>query len=41
MNKFGQFGFIDCSGHVEVHDSLVGVLLADQPRSVGALSSER
>ena len=34
MNKFRQLGFIDYNGHLEVHNSLVGVLLADQPRSV-------
>ena len=34
MNKFRQMGFIDYNGHLEVHNSLVGVLLADQSRSV-------
>jgi CRP/FNR family cyclic AMP-dependent transcriptional regulator len=34
MNKFREQGFIDYNGHLEVHNSLVGVLLADQPRSV-------
>ena len=34
MNKFRQLGFIDYNGHLEVHNSLVGILLADQPRSV-------
>jgi CRP/FNR family cyclic AMP-dependent transcriptional regulator len=34
MNKFRQLGFIDYNGHLEVHNSLVSVLLADQPRSV-------
>jgi CRP-like cAMP-binding protein len=34
MNKFRKQGFIDYNGHLEVHNSLVGVLLADQPRSV-------
>jgi CRP/FNR family transcriptional regulator, cyclic AMP receptor protein len=34
MNKFRQLGFIDYNGHLEVHNSLVGVLLADQPRTV-------
>src|SRR6187551_1844532 len=34
MNKFRQLGFIDYNGHLEVHTSLVGVLLADQPRTV-------
>src|SRR6187401_2738678 len=27
MNKFRQLGFIDYNGHLEVHNSLVGVLL--------------
>jgi CRP/FNR family transcriptional regulator, cyclic AMP receptor protein len=34
MNKFRHLGFIDYNGHLEVHNSLVGVLLTDQPRSV-------
>jgi CRP/FNR family transcriptional regulator, cyclic AMP receptor protein len=34
MNKFRQLGFIDYNGHLEVHNSLLGVLLADQPRTV-------
>jgi CRP/FNR family transcriptional regulator, cyclic AMP receptor protein len=34
MNKFRQKGFIDYNGHLEVHNSLVGVLLTDQPRTV-------
>jgi CRP-like cAMP-binding protein len=34
MNKFRKLGFIDYNGHLEVHSSLVGVLLTDQPRSV-------
>jgi hypothetical protein len=32
MNKFR--GFINYNGHLEVHNSLLGVLLADQPRIV-------
>jgi len=36
MNKFRQMGFIDYNGHLEVHNSLVGVLLADQPRTASA-----
>ncbi len=35
MNKFRKLGFIDYNGHLEVHSSLLGVLLADQPRTVG------
>jgi CRP/FNR family transcriptional regulator, cyclic AMP receptor protein len=34
MNKFRQLGFIDYNGHLEVHNSLLGVLLTDQPRTV-------
>ena len=34
MNKFRQLGFIAYNGHLEVHNSLVSVLLADQPRTV-------
>jgi CRP-like cAMP-binding protein len=36
MNKFRKLGFIDYNGHLEVHNSLVGVLLTDQPRTVSA-----
>jgi CRP/FNR family transcriptional regulator, cyclic AMP receptor protein len=34
MNKFRALGFINYNGHLEVHSSLLGVLLADQPRTV-------
>src|SRR5450759_1747176 len=35
MNKFRQSGFIDYRGkRLEVHSSLLGVVLGDQPRSV-------
>ena len=34
MNKFRQLGFIAYNGHMEVHSSLLSVLLADQPRTV-------
>ena len=36
MNKFRELGFIDYNGHVEVHNSLLGVLLADQSRFVSS-----
>jgi len=36
MNKFRKLGFISYNGHLEVHNSLLGVLLADQPRTVNA-----
>jgi CRP/FNR family transcriptional regulator, cyclic AMP receptor protein len=38
MNKFRRLGFIDYNGHLEVHNSLLGVLLADQPRTVSPRS---
>ena len=31
MNKFRRLGFIDYNGHLEVHSSLLSVVLADQP----------
>jgi len=34
MNKFRQLGFIAYNGHLEVHSSLLGILLADEPRTV-------
>ena len=34
MNKFRQSGFIDYNGRLEVHSSLLSVVLADQPRIV-------
>jgi len=34
MNKFRQAGFIDYNGHLEVHSSLLSVVLADPPRTV-------
>lgn len=36
MNKFRKLGFINYNGHLEVHNSLLSILLADQPRSVSA-----
>jgi len=36
MNKFRELGFIDYNGHLEVHNSLLSVLLAEQPRTVNA-----
>ncbi len=36
MNKFRELGFIEYNGHVEVHNSLLSVLLADHPRTVNA-----
>ena len=34
MNKFRKLGFINYNGHLEVHNSLLSVLLAEQPRTV-------
>ena len=31
MNKFRQLGFIDYNGHIEVHSSLLNVVLHDEP----------
>jgi CRP-like cAMP-binding protein len=34
MNKFRKLGFIDYNGHLEIHSSLLTVILADPPRTV-------
>jgi CRP/FNR family cyclic AMP-dependent transcriptional regulator len=34
MNKFRNLGLIDYNGHIEVHSSLLSVVLAEQSRSV-------
>jgi CRP/FNR family transcriptional regulator, cyclic AMP receptor protein len=34
MNKFRHLGFIDYNGHLEVHSSLLSVMLSDQPNTV-------
>jgi CRP-like cAMP-binding protein len=34
MNKFRQLGFISYNGHLEVHSSLLSVLLSEAPSSV-------
>jgi hypothetical protein len=31
MNKFRKLGFIDYNGHLELHGSLLSVVLNDQP----------
>jgi CRP-like cAMP-binding protein len=36
MNKFRKLAFINYNGHLEVRSSLLGVLLAGQPRTVNA-----
>jgi CRP/FNR family transcriptional regulator, cyclic AMP receptor protein len=32
MNRFRKLGFIDYNGHIEVHSSLLNVVLHDQPQ---------
>ena len=34
MNKFRKAGFINYNGHLEVHASLLSVVLKSRPRSV-------
>lgn len=34
MNKFRQLGFIDYNGHLEIHSSLLSVVLTEQPAGV-------
>jgi CRP/FNR family transcriptional regulator, cyclic AMP receptor protein len=36
MNKFRKLGFIDYNGHLEVHSSLLNVVLHDQPQILQA-----
>jgi CRP/FNR family transcriptional regulator, cyclic AMP receptor protein len=37
MNKFRHLGFIEYNGHLEVHSSLLSVMLSDQPNTVKRL----
>jgi CRP/FNR family cyclic AMP-dependent transcriptional regulator len=39
MNKFRKLGFIDYNGHLEVHSSLLSVVLNDQPNTGGAYAA--
>ena len=39
MNKFRQLGFIEYNGHLEVHSSLLSVVLSEQSRSVKPAAS--
>jgi len=32
MNKFRELGFINCNGSLEVHNSLLNVILHDKPQ---------
>jgi CRP/FNR family transcriptional regulator, cyclic AMP receptor protein len=41
MNKFRKAGFIDYNGHLEVHSSLLNVVLTDPARSVGLSADDR
>jgi CRP/FNR family transcriptional regulator, cyclic AMP receptor protein len=41
MNKFRQAGFIDYNGHLEVHSSLLSVVLTDPARSVDLSADDR
>jgi len=36
MNKFRKLGFIDYNGHLEVHSSLLSIVLNEQPNTVKA-----
>jgi CRP-like cAMP-binding protein len=38
MNKFRQLGFIDYNGHLEIHSSLLSVVLSDLPPTVAVPS---
>lgn len=38
MNKFRKLEFIDYNGHLEVHSSLLSVVLAEQPRTVETIA---
>jgi len=40
MNKFRKLGFIDYNGHLEVHTSLLNVVLHDQPQISGVHAAE-
>jgi CRP/FNR family transcriptional regulator, cyclic AMP receptor protein len=41
MNKFRKAGFIDYNGHLEVHSSLLSVVLTDPARSVDLSADDR
>jgi CRP-like cAMP-binding protein len=38
MNKFRQLGFIDYNGHLEIHSSLLSVVLSEPPTGVKTVS---
>jgi CRP/FNR family cyclic AMP-dependent transcriptional regulator len=39
MNKFRKMGFVDYNGHLEIHSSLLNVVLHDQPHISGVSSA--
>jgi CRP/FNR family transcriptional regulator, cyclic AMP receptor protein len=39
MNRFRKMGFIEYNGRIEVHKSLLNVILHDQPSQVDAMSA--
>lgn len=41
MNKFRKLGFINYNGHIDVHSSLLSVVLADKARSVSPAAEPR
>ena len=41
MNKFRKLGFIEYNGHLEVHSSLLNVVLHDQPQISGVQAGRR
>ena len=41
MNKFRKLGFIDYNGHLEIHSSLLNVVLHDQPQISGVNGGAR
>lgn len=41
MNKFRKLGFIDYNGHLEIHSSLLNMVLHDQPQISGVTAGEK
>jgi len=41
MNKFRKLGLIDCDGSIEIHSSLLNVVLRDQPQKSGIRTDVR
>jgi hypothetical protein len=40
MNKFRKLGFIEYNGHLEVHNSLLSMVLHDTPEIEGSVEAE-